>query len=752
MAFHVVLYSNSDPDVFPDNTSSHFTSLLNRNILLKNEYNVAVSSVIPWSNTRTDLLEVVKEKSGRGIGYTHKTTEEPQSDQPASDVAHIRHKRIEESVTPKPKANEVVTQKPKVDVTQPPKIAVVTQPPKIAVVTQPPKVDGVTQPLIASEITTIKPKRSITITTKEWKCEAAPTIFPLYTLTVQEQTAIIEMSRKYLTLTPAYILEKGAEDNQFFFTVHNSDTEAVLGKTSKTFMLPPNTNFFTRNYLQELVFEFPPIIVEKLILTITYVKGDVTAHVSGDTEELNLRPNWRLDPTGKGKIIKIWSGINIYLPKNENTVRKNIMNKTFLLDTAPDLRNKDHSEIIVAANLSPENVDKYNDPEILKNIGYSEILADFKMETFPNSQLAGLEDTEPSDLMSEWISKSIFNNDFELFSMNDIIPKKKKGTIIYSLTDSIARLMKIPKVFKANDGRLFKVKIFDPPMDYIQEYEIDIIDFSNIPDFIQKRLTIPEPYQLTFKTTKAKNAITKPTLAISFSACITVTVPYAFNCYTVTCLKAIEQWTISVLYKSPTGMEKIKKNFVVERQKTDEEQVKAIDAAAKKAFNDNDLEFKVTYNVDGAEGGVAMSNNYHTVTLPSNLAKLLRIPPILIREKKFAEATDSVTKIIPSFSPIWITCDLVDETLIAGGAMKLLTPSPINISSGHGITSRQYVPVSVSSFSQINIYCYSDVIMKTPYLANDGILIVLHFVPRYKRVRSFAENDTQEYYKKICYG
>src|SRR5271156_976108 len=121
MAFHVVLYSNSDPDVFPDNTSSHFTSLLNRNILLKNEYNVAVSSVIPWSNTRTDLLEVVKEKSGRGIGYTHKITEVPQSDQPASDVVHIRHKRIEESVSPKPKANEV--QKPKVDVvTQPPKI------------------------------------------------------------------------------------------------------------------------------------------------------------------------------------------------------------------------------------------------------------------------------------------------------------------------------------------------------------------------------------------------------------------------------------------------------------------------------------------------------------------------------------------------------------------------------------------------------------------------------------------------------
>src|SRR5271156_5723556 len=101
MAFHVVLYSNSDPDVFPDNTSSHFTSLLNRNILLKNEYNVAVSSVIPWSNTRTDLLEVVKEKSGRSIGYTHKIIEVPQSDQSASDVVHILYKRIKESASSK---------------------------------------------------------------------------------------------------------------------------------------------------------------------------------------------------------------------------------------------------------------------------------------------------------------------------------------------------------------------------------------------------------------------------------------------------------------------------------------------------------------------------------------------------------------------------------------------------------------------------------------------------------------------------
>src|SRR5271156_6623834 len=124
MAFHVVLYSNSDPDVFPDNTSSHFTSLLNRNILLKNEYNVAVSSVIPWSNTRTDLLEVVKEKSGRGIGYVHKFAEEPQSDQSANDVARIRHKRANTSIEEKSATVDKVAQPPK------PKVDEVPQPPK----------------------------------------------------------------------------------------------------------------------------------------------------------------------------------------------------------------------------------------------------------------------------------------------------------------------------------------------------------------------------------------------------------------------------------------------------------------------------------------------------------------------------------------------------------------------------------------------------------------------------------------------
>src|SRR5271156_5591182 len=92
--------------------------------------------------------------------------------------------------------------------------------------------------------------------------------------------------------------------------------------------MAPNAQYIKRNFLQELVFQFPNIIIGKVVVSITYVKGDVTIHPSGDSREL------------------------------ENV------------------------EMIIAANLSTENVAKYNDVETVKNIGYSDLAHDYKFECF----------------------------------------------------------------------------------------------------------------------------------------------------------------------------------------------------------------------------------------------------------------------------------------------------------------------------------------------------------------------------------
>ena len=130
------------------------------------------------------------------------------------------------------------------------------------------------------------------------------------------------------------------------------------------------------------------------------------------------------------------------------------------------------------------------------------------------------------------------------------------------------------------------------------------------------------------------------------------------------------------------------------------------------------------------------------VTIPHELAQRLKIPTIL----KYVPVVDkAITKVE---QPIWITCDLVDEMLVGEAAIKLLTPSPLTLNGE--IISMQYVPVSSCRFSDITLYCYSDITTLAPDSGSEDFMVVLHFMPRYKRVRTFTENDTVESYKKFC--
>jgi hypothetical protein len=60
------------------------------------------------------------------------------------------------------------------------------------------------------------------------------------------------------------------------------------------------------------------------------------------------------------------------------------------------------------------------------------------------------------------------------------------------------------------------------------------------------------------------------------------------------------------------------------------------------------------------------------------------------------------------------------------------------------------VPVLASRFSEIKLTCYSDIAKLIPYYGSEELMIVLHFMPRYKRLRTFTDNDSVEIHKKFC--
>ena len=133
------------------------------------------------------------------------------------------------------------------------------------------------------------------------------------------------------------------------------------------------------------------------------------------------------------------------------------------------------------------------------------------------------------------------------------------------------------------------------------------------------------------------------------------------------------------------------------------------------------------------------------VVIPIELAQQFKIPTVL----KYTPPVEKAATTLSVKHPIWISCDLVDAMLVGEAAVKLLTPSPLDLNY-HDIVSRQYVPVNSCRFSEITLSCYSDITNMSPYEGSEDVMVVLHFIPRYKRLRTFTDNDSIDSYKKFC--
>src|SRR5271154_5374586 len=73
------------------------------------------------------------------------------------------------------------------------------------------------------------------------------------------------------------------------------------------------------------------------------------------------------------------------------------------------------------------------------------------------------------------------------------------------------------------------------------------------------------------------------------------------------------------------------------------------------------------------------------------------------------------------------------ETQIGETAMKLLIPTPIRISTTASVSNKEYVPVTTQKFSMIEVKMHTNLSTMEMYDGPHNILIVLHFIPRYKR-------------------
>ena len=134
-------------------------------------------------------------------------------------------------------------------------------------------------------------------------------------------------------------------------------------------------------------------------------------------------------------------------------------------------------------------------------------------------------------------------------------------------------------------------------------------------------------------------------------------------------------------------MGKIKKSALVERSAQTDAQERAIWDACHSEMGDKGLEFRIVQTGDEI---TTEADKRFEVIIPYELVQQFQIPTIL----KYTPHVDKPTKMQMVEQPIRITCDLIDEMLVA---VQLLTPSPLDWNS-YEISSKQYVPVSSCRF------------------------------------------------------
>jgi hypothetical protein len=234
-----------------------------------------------------------------------------------------------------------------------------------------------------------------------------------------------------------------------------------------------------------------------------------------------------------------------------------------------------------------------------------------------------------------------------------------------------------------------------------------------------------------------------------------IKIPHVLNRFTFTATQATGEWAGTILYHDDESGSEIQKSFIVPYHKTFAAQAAALQQATQKTFEEiakaidvkekeknaeykevTKLPFKIhrTKNqqfiksIDIAEG--------YELQLPAGLAATLKV------KKNIYTTTNTKND---EFA--WITCDFVGETMIGERALRLLTPTPLKISTATDVSNnKEYVPLTIAKFSILEIKMYTNLRTLELFDGPFNVLIVLHFKPmaRHKRKASWEDDDSKK--------
>ena len=219
-------------------------------------------------------------------------------------------------------------------------------------------------------------------------------------------------------------------------------------------------------------------------------------------------------------------------------------------------------------------------------------------------------------------------------------------------------------------------------------------------------------------------------LSITLSNELELELPHAFSGFSIESVTEDGQWPCQIHYHDEASMGKVSKSFNITYRKTFAAQVSEVQTATSAAFK----EIQDVLNEKAGSTKIKLQFKIHRA--PNDLIKSIDVPDgyevefhqglaAMLRIKKNHTASDS-----NEF--VWIVCDFVGETRIGEGAMRLLHASPLRITTAP-VAQREYMPVTSTTFSTIEIKMHTSLKTLQIYDSPYNILVVLHFMPRYKR-------------------
>ena len=248
---------------------------------------------------------------------------------------------------------------------------------------------------------------------------------------------------------------------------------------------------------------------------------------------------------------------------------------------------------------------------------------------------------------------------------------------------------------------------------------------------------------------KLEAVVADKKLKFTISNELRLVLPHAFARFPLESVTEDGQWAAKIYYFDEESMGKLGKSFTVPFKKTYATQVTALQTSATQAFAEiatgidakeakkdgdakTELTFKINRTRNSAIKSIDIADGYE-LELHQGLAAYLKIKKNIFS----ADANDYA----------WVTSDIVGETMIGETSMRLLAPTPLQVTTAK-ITNKEYMPVNVQRFSMIEIKMHTNPKTMELYDAPYNILFVLHFVPRYKRKGHVTDDDTDR--KKHC--